>query len=43
MLLIHKQGLVELPAPLLEKDWKDSWEILKQYSELLVLDVDQEI
>jgi len=43
LLLLHKQHMLELPKALDDKSWKDAWQLLHEFTELRVLDINEEI
>jgi hypothetical protein len=43
LLQLSHQNLIKLPEPLLHKDWKSAWKLLKRYSVLHILDVNEQI
>ena len=43
LLMLHKEGELELPKALTKLQWKDAWSVLNQYTELKVLSINDEI
>ena len=43
LLLLHKQGMLPLPKALDEMHWKEAWQLLHEFTELKVLDINEEI
>ena len=43
LLLLHKQHMLDLPKALDEMVWKEAWHLLHEFTELKVLDINEEI